>query len=445
MTPFIEKSLWTQKVDAVVLNRFLGIPIFLVLIYFVFSVAMQLSGLLQGYVEWAARLILIDRLHALLLHLSAPDWLIRVMVFGVGQGLKTTLSFIPVISLMFLSLAFLEASGCMARVAFVMDRVMRRVGLPGKSFVPMIMGFGCNVPAVMASRALDNPRERILTILMSPFMSCGARLAIYALFVSAFFPQNGQNVIFALYLIGIAVALLTGFVLRSTVLAGENSALEIALPPYRWPRFMVLLQSTLRRLKHFIIKAGSLIVPLCALIALFGVVQDKPDTNHWLATAGRTLTPLFAPMGITDDNWPATVGLMTGIFAKEVVVGTLTALYTDADMVLRFGSRAAAFAYLLFVLLYFPCVSVVATMARELNRSWAFFSVLWTTGIAYITAVLFYQCAIFPENPLASSAWILGMVGLLGLAFYGVRSRMNHNFNREKLVAKPFPTQIKTI
>lgn len=284
-------------------------------------------------------------------------------------------------------------------------------------------------------------------------MSCGARLAIYALFVSAFFPVGGQNVIFGLYLIGIAVALMTGFVLRTTVLQGEGSSLIIELPPYRWPRIGALWQSTWRRLKHFILKAGSLIVPLCAVIALLGVVQDKTGTNNLLAAAGRTLTPVFAPMGIKDDNWPATVGLMTGVLAKEVVVGTLNALYTAEEarsqnpaekgavgvMVNRFGSSAAAFSYLLFVLLYFPCVSVVATIARELNRSWAVFSVVWTTGIAYVTAVLFYQCAILSENPMVSIAWIIGMLGLLAGAFYGVRKRMDKQINSK---VKRFPTQI---
>ncbi len=444
-TTVVAKPNWTTRIDAVVLNRILGIPLFLALMYVVFTCAIQVSAIFQDYVEVVANAIFIDGVQSGLVHLHAPNWLIRVMAFGVGQGIKTTLSFIPVITAMFFAISFLEASGYMARAAFVMDRVMQWVGLPGKSFVPMIIGFGCNVPAVMATRTLENYRERILTILMSPFMSCGARLAIYALFVSAFFPNGGQNVIFGLYLIGIAVALLTGFVLRTTVLQGEGSNLIIELPLYRWPRIGTLWQVTWRRLKHFILKAGSLIVPLCAVIALLGVVQDKPGANPWLASTGKTLTPMFAPMGIKEDNWPATVGLMTGVLAKEVVVGTLNALYAEEDMlsqgvmVERFGSKAAAFSYLLFVLLYFPCVSVVATIARELNRSWALFSVAWTTGIAYTTAVLFYQCAILPENPWESFLWITGMCSVLVVAFYGVRKQIHQKMNARP---KPLPTQI---
>lgn len=445
---------WTERIDTIVLNRFLGIPLFLALMYIVFTCAIQVSGIFQDYFEAAASILFIDRVNEGLIYFHAPEWLIRLMAFGVGQGLKTTISFIPVIMAMFFSISFLEASGYMARAAFVMDRVMQWVGLPGKSFVPMIIGFGCNVPAVMATRTLENYRERILTVLMSPFMSCGARLAIYALFVSAFFSEGGQNVIFGLYLIGIAVALMTGFVLRTTVLQGKGSSFIIELPLYRWPRMGALWQATWRRLKHFILKAGSLIVPLCAVIALLGIVQDKTSTNNLLATAGRALTPIFAPMGIKEDNWPATVGLMTGILAKEVVVGTLNALYTAEEvqsqnpaekgvlgvMVNRFGSAAAAFSYLLFVLLYFPCVSVVATISRELNRSWAVFSVVWTTGIAYVTAVLFYQCAVLLENPMVSIAWIMGMLGLLAGAFYGVRKQMDKKINSQ---TKCFPTQIR--
>ncbi len=439
----VRRTNWTHRIDAIVLNRFFALPLFLVCIYLVFSTAIQASDVLKDYFEGLASTLFIDHVNDGLVSLKAPDWLIRVTAFGIGQGLKTTISFIPVIAVMFLAISFLEKSGYMASAAFIVDRVMRWVGLPGVSFVPMIIGFGCNVPAVMAARTLENYRERLLTILMSPFMSCGARLTIYALFVSAFFPKNGQNIIFGLYLIGIAVALLTGFVLRASVLRGERLRVKIELPDYRWPHISVLCQITWQRLKQFVLKAGALIVPLCAVIALLGVVQDKVGNNNWLATAGRSLTPVFAPMGIKEDNWPATVGLMTGVLAKEVVVGTLNTLYTTAEggsqMVERFGSTAAAFSYLLFVLLYFPCVSVIATIARELNRSWALFSIVWTTGIAYITAVLFYQCATFAETPKTSFAWIVGLLTVLILGFYGVRKRMNTQINK---APKAFPTQI---
>lgn len=484
---------WSERIDSVLLNRILGIPLFLALMYCVFMFSIHVGGIFQDFFDIASRTLFIDGPKQWLSALNAPNWLIGFAAFGIGQGMNTTISFIPIIASMFLCLSFLESSGYMARAAFVMDKVMQWAGLPGKSFVPMIIGFGCNVPAIMATRTLENYRERILTILMSPFMSCGARLAIYALFVSAFFPKGGQNIIFGLYLIGMLVALLTGFALRSTVLKGERSPLVIEFPPYRWPSIKVLTRTTWHRLKRFIVKAGILIVPLCILIGTFGSLQNKDQTGGWLATLGRTMTPLFAPMGIKQENWPATVGLLTGVLAKEVVVGTLSALYLQGTqwssppepvslkegftqafasvldngahlgetfrhpllqipeqtvhlrvlgiMVERFGSAASAFAYLLFVLLYFPCVSVVATIARELNKSWAAFSVIWTTGVAYTVAVVFYQSAIFMDNPLHSSAWILGSGGLFTLGLWGIRKLVQ----RKTLHASRFrsiPTQI---
>ncbi len=478
---------WTEKIDKIVLNRFLGIPIFLISMYLVFVFAIHLAGVFQDFFDIASRAIFIDGLKVWLEACQAPNWLVNGMALGFGQGINTTVSFIPVITGMFFALALLEASGYMARAAFVMDKIMQWVGLPGKSFVPMIIGFGCNVPAVMATRTLENYRERILTILMSPFMSCGARLAIYALFVSAFFPQGGQNIIFALYLIGIAVALLTGFVLRTTLLQGSSSVLMIELPPYRWPSLQTLLKTTYYRLKHFLLKAGLLIVPLCMIIALLGAVQHKTENVHWLTSVGQNLTPLFSPMGIQKDNWPATVGLLTGVLAKEVVVGTLNAFYSQEQypmhespatlqqaiqsishnwsqlidaaqhpllasvseqqfnegvlgtMVKQFGNRTSAFSYLLFILLYFPCISVVATIAKELNRSWAAFSVLWTTGIAYSVAVLFYQSANIVEHPVSSLTWIMGISSLLAGSFCIIRKMMRKYAG---LQAKPFPTRI---
>jgi len=453
----LKKSSWTERIDAIVLNRFLGIPIFLAAMYAVFVFTIQIAGTLQPFFDSASRTLFIDFMGRGLGYLQAPSWFIDTMTNGVGQGINTTLSFIPVIAAMFLSLSFLEGSGYMARAAFVMDKVMQWVGLPGKSFVPMVIGFGCNVPAVMATRTLENYRERLLTILMSPFMSCGARLAIYALFVSAFFPERGQNIIFGLYLIGILIALITGFVLRSTVLQGETSPLIIELPPYRWPSVKALLRTTKQRVMRFIVKAGVLIVPLCLAITSFGVIQEKAGIDNWLPTFGRHLTPIFSPMGIEKDNWPATVGLLSGVLAKEVVVGTLNSLYTQEGkledpllgaktnqgamgvMVERFGSTAAAFAYLLFVLLYFPCVSVVVAIARELNKYWAAFSVLWTTGIAYMTAVLFYQTAMFSEHPKTSLGWIVGMLGILLGGFYSLRQWMQEKASK---LRRSVPTQI---
>ena len=251
---------------------------------------------------------------------------------------------------MFLFLAFLEDSGYMARAAFVIDRLMRALGLPGKSFVPMIVGFGCNVPSVMATRTLDNKRDRILTIMMSPFMSCGARLAIYAVFTAAFFPVGGQNVVFALYLIGIAMAMITGLLLRRTILRGEPSGLVLELPAYHVPYLKTLCLNAWQRLRSFVYRAGKLIVPICMLIGFLNVINvdgtlnsGAGDTHSLLSYVGQSVTPIFAPMGIHQDNWPATVGLVTGILAKEVVVGTLNSLYSQAGHLAGLHADAYSF------------------------------------------------------------------------------------------------------
>jgi ferrous iron transport protein B len=431
-----------KRIDTLILNRIIGIPLFLGVMYGMFLFSIQVGGPIQSLFDEFSQYLFIQKMEQGLLFFEAPQWLIGILAHGVGQGINTTFTFIPVISCLFFCLSFLEMSGVMARVAVVMDKLMQWFGLPGKSFVPMIIGFGCNVPAIVSARTLENRRERILTIMMSPFMSCGARLAIFALFVSAFFPEQGQNVIFGLYLIGIIVAVLTGLVLKKTILLESSSVLSSnALPPYQWPRFKTLGKATMHRSKSFVRKAGLIIVPVCAVMGLLGAVHTDTSTDtkstSLIATIGKSITPLFAPMGIQEENWPATVGLVTGILAKEVVVGTLNTLYTDHSdsthlenhmsestmgiMVQKFGSSAAAFAYLLFVLLYFPCVSVVAAMTKELHKGWALFSVVWTTGIAYIVAVFFYQSVTMMEHPLSSGLWLTGLLCFLALSFWGIR------------------------
>lgn len=221
----------------------------------------------------------------------------------------------------------------MARAAFVMDRLMQALGLPGKSFVPLIVGFGCNVPSVMGARTLDAPRERLLTVLMAPFMSCGARLAIFAVFAAAFFGQSGSLVVFSLYVLGIVAAILTGLILKHTLLKGEASPFVMELPTWHTPHLKSLLLQTWQRLQSFVLRAGKVIVAVSVLIGAlnsFSFSGQPVDSinDSALATVSRSLTPLLSPMGVQDSNWQATVGLVTGAMAKEVVVGTLNTLYT---------------------------------------------------------------------------------------------------------------------
>ena len=476
----------TSRLDNIVLNRVLGIPIFLAMMYLLFVFSINIGGAFQDFFDIGSQTIFVDGFAYWLNSMGAPAWLIALLANGIGKGINTTITFIPVIGSMFLFLSLLEDSGYMARAAFVIDRFMRMLGLPGKAFVPMIVGFGCNVPAVMGARTLENRRDRILTIMMTPFMSCGARLAIFAVFTTAFFPTGGQNIVFALYLIGIFMAILTGFLLRTTLLKGEPSPFVMELPQYHLPRFKTILLHAWQRLKGFVYRAGSLIVPICVLIGALNALNvdgsintGEGDSQSILSMIGQWATPLFAPMGIHADNWPAMVGLVTGVLAKEVVVGTLNSLYSQVGhftsalagpdgfhlmtglsqalqsipqnlsqiatmfgnpvlaqapisavnqgvyglMYERFDGQVGAFAYLLFVLLYFPCISTMAVMMRELHRGWSIFSAFWMTGVAYGTAVTFYQAATFMQHPFSSAMWILAMTGLffgtiLGLRWY---------------------------
>lgn len=470
---------FSRSLDKVICHRFLGLPLFLGVMYALFFFAINIGGAFQDFFELTSDALFVEGVCVVLQSLNAPPWLMALLVSGLGKGISTILTFVPVIGAMFLALAFLEDCGYMSRAAFVMDRLMRAIGLPGKSFVPLIVGFGCNVPAIMGTRTLDNKRDRILTVMMSPFMSCGARLAIFTVFVAAFFPIGGQNIVFLLYVIGISLAVLTGLLLKKTLLKGEVSPLILEMPNYQWPHWQSLWFHCWHRLKRFVINAGKLILPVCICVGVLNTLNmegkwlNHPDNTSILSTIGQKAVPVFKPMGIAEENWPAAVGLFTGILAKEVVIGTLNSLYSQqttrqdvfvafdlkkllatavmtipsnfiqlgnafpigtkvpmeiphhayGEMVKRFNSQANAFAYLLFVLLYFPCISATAAMLREVQKRWTIFSICWTTGLAYGISVIYYQGATFAEHPLQSSGWIIacivmGLLTLIGIQFY---------------------------
>ncbi|QEY50377.1 Fe(2+) transporter permease subunit FeoB [Legionella longbeachae] len=465
---------FTAKVDRVVLHRFWALPIFFAMMYLMFLFAINIGGAFQDFFDISTDTLFVQGTAWLLEQIHAPNWLIALLANGVGKGINTTLTFIPVIAAMFFFLSLLETSGYMARAAFVVDKAMRALGLPGKSFVPMIVGFGCNVPAIMAARTLDSERDRLLTVMMSPFMSCSARLAIYAVFVAAFFPSGGQNIVFSLYIIGILMAVLTGFILRKSTLKGHASPLILELPAYHKPALKRLIKETSLRLRFFVLRAGKLILPVCVLLGGLnaitldgGINSGEASTQSLLSVMAQWITPFFAPMGIHQDNWPATVGLLTGMLAKEVVVGTLNSLYAQighvgeiaaahfdlwagikaafwsipenlsqlgsalanpvlasaADspvsqsvygvMAQRFDGQIGAFAYLLFVLLYIPCVSTMAVIRQEANRKLMWFSVIWSFVVAYMAAVLFYQAAKWIQSSGLSISWITGSLFVL--------------------------------
>ena len=325
----------SDRIDAIVLHRWLGVPIFLLVMYLLFTFTINIGGAFVDFFDILAGSLFIDGTRSLLEALHAPEWLIVLLADGVGAGIQVVATFIPIIGFLYLFLSFLEGWGYMSRAAFVMDRFMRRLGLPGKAFVPLIVGFGCNVPAIMAARTLENPRERILTVMMAPFMSCGARLSVYALFAAAFFPHGGQNMVMALYLIGIAFAILTAFVLKHSLLKGEATPFIMELPAYHIPTLQGVLLHTWERLKGFVTDAGKVIVVMVVAINFLNSMGtdfsfgNEDSDRSVLSAVGRSIQPAFEPMGITEDNWPATVGLFTGLLAKEVVVGALDAMYSN--------------------------------------------------------------------------------------------------------------------
>jgi ferrous iron transport protein B len=455
MTTRVGKTV-SDRIDRVVLNRMLGIPIFLAAMYLMFMVTINFGGAFIDIFDVAAGAVFVDGFGGILTFMGSPEWLTVLLADGIGGGLQTIATFIPPIGLMFLCLCLLEDSGYMARAAFVMDRFMRFIGLPGKAFVPMMVGFGCNVPAIMATRTLENQRDRILTIMMNPFMSCGARLPVYTLFAAAFFPVGGQNLVFGLYLLGIGFAVLTGFVLKNSLLKGDITPFVMELPPYHRPTFKGVVLRAWDRLRSFMFRAGKIIVPVVVVLSFLnsmgtdGSFGNDDSDKSALSALGKSITPVFAPMGIAEENWPATVGIFTGIFAKEAVVGTLDALYGQMDgsagqsagngnfgaMVNLFDGRAGAFAYLLFILLYFPCVAATAAVYRETNLKWTAFAGAWTTGLAYMAAVIFYQAATITRNPGSSVVWIAIMCGLF-IGVVMILRQIGKNGVKQRFLLKP--------
>lgn len=418
---------FSDAIDRIVLSRALGIPLFLAIMYAVFTVTITFSGPLISWIDRIFGAVLVDGLGGWLTTVGAPFWLNVLLANGLGGGIQTVATFIPPIFFMFLCLSLLEESGYMARAAFVMDRSLRAVGLPGKAFIPMLVGFGCNVPGILAARTLENERDRTLTVLLNPFMSCGARLPVYALFAGIFFPQTGGAVIFALYLTGILLAVVSGLLFRRTILKGEASTFVMELPPYHLPRLGAIFYHTWERLREFILRAGKIIMILVVVLSLLwsigtdGSFGNQESENSLLSAASRVITPVFHPMGITDDNWPATLGLVTGIFGKELVVGTLNTFYgadggdPEAGMLAAFDGKAGAFAYLLFILIYAPCVAAIAAIQRETGWKWMAFSVGYLTALAWVCSTLFYQLATAREHPVQSALWGAGIFSVMFL------------------------------
>lgn len=468
----------SDKIDNLTLGRYTGIPCFLLMMYLMFMLAVKFGSVFTDFFDVLFATIFVDGFSYLLNSVHAPAWLTAILANGIGSGIQTVATFIPVIAAMFLCLSFLEDSGYLARAAMVVDRGMRAIGLPGKAFVPMLVGFGCGVPAIMGTRTLESTRDRLMSICMIPFMSCGARLPVYTLFATIFFPQNAATVVFSLYLLGIVIAIITGLILKHTLLPGAITPFIMELPAYRLPTLRGMLYLTWSRLKGFIFRAGQAIVVMVTILSLLNSIGTDGSFGHnnsdrsILAVTSKKITPVFQPMGINEHNWPATVGIFTGIFAKEAVIATLNSLYsmetedssnetfnfiegvskafktipenlaklkdsvldplgisavnedlasvqeeleistgTVSKMEKSFSNNHAAMAYLIFILLYTPCAAALGTIYREAGWRWMLFVAGWTFFIGWTCATFYYQSYWISESK--SAIYILGTISLL--------------------------------
>jgi ferrous iron transport protein B len=383
--PAIERVMLSDRIDKVVLNRWLGIPLFLAILYGVFQFAFEVSVPIKNWVD--------DGFGWLGEHSSAiGGWGGSLLTDGIIGGVGSVLAFVPVIFLLYIALSILEDSGYLARAAFVMDRLMHRIGLHGRSFVPLMLGFGCNVPAIMASRTIENPKDRLVTILVTPLMSCGARLPIYVLFAAAFFTSYQGLVVFSMYAMGIFFAIIMAWIFRKRLLAGESGHFVMERPPYRLPTVTGVLVHMWERGKVFLIRAGTIIFIAVMLIWLL-------DYTGALEPIGRAFAPIFSPAGF--GQWQAAVTLIFGVLAKEVVVGTFGTLFTGVEELGGLGdvigfelgwTALIAFAFMAMTLIYVPCAATIAIIRRETNSwRWPGLVIGYTLVLGWIVATLIYQ------------------------------------------------------
>ena len=391
----------SEKIDRFLTHKYLGIPIFLLIMMTIFWLTFSVIGApLQDLLSaW------IDRFTAMLSNvLIAADvtpWLHSLIINGVCAGVGSVLSFLPIIVLLFFFLSLLEDSGYMARVAFVMDKLLRKIGLSGRSFVPMLIGFGCSVPAIMATRTLSSDRDRKMTIVLTPFMSCSAKLPIYGMITAAFFPNHAALVMVSLYVLGIVVAILSGLLLKNTIFQGKSVPFVMELPAYRLPDAKSVLLHMWEKGKDFLHKAFTIIF-IASIVIWFlqsfdwrlNMVADS--ANSILASIGSIIAPAFAPIGFND--WRASTALITGFTAKESVVSTLTILTgasSDAQlsaMLTQMFSPLSAFSFLAFTILYRPCVAAFAASKRELgSMKEALLTAAYQTLVAYLAALVIFQ------------------------------------------------------
>ncbi|CAM3646580.1 ferrous iron transport protein B [Mesobacillus zeae] len=391
----------SEKIDRIATNKILGIPLFLLLMYLMFMLTFDWLGFpLSDALDAVITGPVTDWISAGLAAVGASEFINALILDGIVAGVGGVLVFVPQIFILFFFISLLEDSGYMARVALVMDRVMEAAGLNGKAFIPMMIGFGCNVPGIMAARTIETPKERLLTILLTPLMSCSARLPVYALFAGAFFAGDKALIVLSLYVLGIVVALILAKIFSITVLKGETSLFVIELPPYRVPQIQALWRSTWEKGKGFVKKAGTFIFAGSVLIWLLSYAGPGglkvPMDDSYLAMIGGIFAPIFAPIGF--GTWQAGASLLTGFLAKESIISTMNIIYFVPDEATLQGllsqhfTPLAAYSFMVFILLYVPCLATAATIYKETgSRRWTAFSIGYALLIAYLLSFIVYQ------------------------------------------------------
>jgi|GEM_PF-1292867 len=396
-------------------NRALAIPIFLLVLFFMFATTLKVGGFLSTLLERGIQRIFIDEM-ILFFHSKIPLYLESTMI-GVCLGIKIAISFLPIIFILYFFMTTLEESGYMTRTEFMLGKILGKLALPGRAVIPLILGFGCNVPAILATRIIPHKPSRIVTIAMIPFMSCGARLTVFVMFCSVFLVHS-MSVVMLLYLGGVIVAFGVGYALKNFFkMYAIEISMEQKLPEYRIPNFYSVAQQSFRETRNFILDIGKTVIIVTAIVNLLNNIDTSPhtkvnnqisqsinfDRTSLLKTTAQFLTPALKPMGVTQDNWPAIMGLLSGVLAKEVILVTLNTIYAAENLHgnyqqlinEKFDNQASLLAYLLFILLYFPCISVFSVIKKELGSIYAWSIAIGSTLLAYAAGSIFYQlCAL---------------------------------------------------
>lgn len=466
--------------DSLFLHKYLGVPLFFLIMYSVLMCSIATSNIFINFFDIMSSYFLVDYSGFLLNGINAPPFLIDLLCNGVGRGLQTVITFVPVILSLFFYLSLLESSGYLSRAEFLIDAVMRRIGLPGKAFIPMILGFGCSVPAIMATRRLSGSNERIIVGMMSPFMSCGARLPTYTMFATAFFYEHASYMVMSLYLVGILAAIGTGLLLKNIIYLDSKSNQIIEFSDYQLPSVVNNSKRAIYKTKKFIKESSMIIVLVTTCLSLVSMIEIEQDDKNvpLLEVAAKGVSPVFSPFGIEEDNWQAVVGIITGLFAKEVIIGSLSELYatslvkdkapakpdfqkyfqqavnsvyqvlpfvdvsnnldlnedsTVINLQKNFKDPLSAFAYLLFILLYTPCITAVFALKKEFGCKWAAFSSCWSLLLAYTVAIFFYTLVKISSDVFASGA-LLAFLVLLWVLLYNLLKKIKIKNNSISIV-----------